>query len=92
MKTKMTLFLKKWGNSLGIRIPKNILEQIKLNDGDQLELFWDDDKIILKKASRKKYRDLKERYEAFYGMNFDKIPADGVQEDLWGGPIGKELW
>ena len=88
----ITLYLKKWGNSSGIRIPKNILDQIGLKDGDPLELFCEEDRIVIKKASRKKYKNLKERFEAFYGMPFEEIPVESTQEELWGSPIGKELW
>ena len=92
MKNKTISYLKKWGNSSGIRIPKNILEQTGLDDGEQLELLWDDKEIIIKKVPKKKFKNLKERFEAFYGVPFEEIPVEEAQEDLWGSSVGKELW
>ena len=34
----MPTTVQKWGNSLGIRIPKSIAEQVKLRNGTEVEL------------------------------------------------------
>lgn len=36
--------VKKWGNSNAIRIPLNILESLRLEDGSELEISVDKDK------------------------------------------------
>ena len=42
--------IKTWGNSQGIRIPKNILEKLGLHVSDTLQIEVIDDSIVLKKA------------------------------------------
>ncbi len=43
----MQTVVKKWGNSLGIRIPKIIVNDFSLKDGSIIEVDEQDDKIIL---------------------------------------------
>jgi len=40
----------KWGNSLGVRIPKSLLEVIGLSDNDSVELIAKDKMLIIKPA------------------------------------------
>lgn len=39
--------IQKWGNSLGIRIPKLFAKQLELNDGSQVEMVQEGNKIII---------------------------------------------
>ena len=84
--------VKKWGNSQGIRIPKEVLESISVSEGDTLQLYIDDstNSIILKKP-KKKLR-LEERLELFYNKPIDEILCTETQEVEWGTPQGKEEW
>jgi len=53
-----TVIAQKWGNSLGIRIPKEAAEKIGISQGSEIELLFsrDDKTIILKpKKLQKKY-------------------------------------
>lgn len=45
----MQTAIKKWGNSLAIRIPNPILKSLKLEEESVLEIVLQDDKIILEK-------------------------------------------
>ncbi len=36
--------LKRWGNSLGVVIPQNVLESVRAGEGDELSLFIKKDK------------------------------------------------
>jgi AbrB family looped-hinge helix DNA binding protein len=40
----------KWGNSVGVVLPKPIRDTFNLEAGDDIELFDKDNHIILKKA------------------------------------------
>lgn len=51
--TKGVLTLSKWGNSLSIRIPKNVLDILKLTNNDKVSYQLEDDKIILKPKKKK---------------------------------------
>ena len=46
----MNIFLNKWGNSLGFRLPKHILKKYNLENGSALELLEQENGIFLKKA------------------------------------------
>lgn len=50
----MEIVVKKWGNSLGIRIPASVTRGLQLGDGSVMELSQRDDRIILvpKKKNR----------------------------------------
>ena len=46
--------VKQWGNSQGIRIPKDILEKLDIHVADVLQLDIEDNAIILKKPFKHK--------------------------------------
>ena len=46
--------IKPWGNSLGIRIPKKVLEKLGLHISDTLQIEVIDDSIVLKKTFKHK--------------------------------------
>ena len=87
--------VKAWGNSQGIRIPKNILEKLGLHVSDilqeanveindMLEVKVSDGMIMLVKTFR--HQKLEERAEKFGG----KLNLDGEYE--WDKPEGREVW
>ena len=76
--------LQKWGNSDGIRIPKNLLKSLGLKTNDIVTLEQIDDKIIVTKSKNKKIS-LEERFKNYNGKNFAK-------EFIWDEPRGKEIW
>ena len=80
----MEVKLQKWGNSLGIRIPKILLQEISLDENDLVNLSIDEDKIIVSKSNNKKIS-LKERFSKYQGDNLSK-------EFEWDEPRGNELW
>jgi AbrB family looped-hinge helix DNA binding protein len=45
--------LVKWGNSVGVNIPKPIRDTLKFEAGDEVELVDKEDHVILRKASKK---------------------------------------
>ena len=61
--TKGVLTLSKWGNSLSIRIPKNVLDILKLSNNDKVSYQLKDDKIILK--PEKKESPLRKMFDGF---------------------------
>ncbi|MGI0049492.1 MAG: AbrB/MazE/SpoVT family DNA-binding domain-containing protein [Nitrososphaera sp.] len=46
--------LVKWGNSVGVNIPKPIRDTLKLEAGDEVELIDKEDHIILRKPQKSK--------------------------------------
>ena len=76
--------LQKWGNSVGIRIPSNIIKSLNLKINDVLELKTDEKKIIITK-SIKKTISLEERFKVYNGKNLAKAFE-------WDEPQGREIW
>ena len=52
--------VKQWGNSLGVRIPKEAIEQSKIQVNDVLEIVAMNGVITLRKQDRKKFSDFVE--------------------------------
>jgi antitoxin MazE len=76
--------LQKWGNSVGIRIPSNIIKSLNLKINDTLELKTEENKIIITKTIRKTIS-LEERFKAYNGKNLTK-------DFEWDEPQGREIW
>ncbi len=85
----MNTNLSKWGNSVAIRIPKKILEELNIDSNNfenvSFNVDVEGDKLILKKQQEKtKFELLAEK------SNGEKInPKVDIN---WGQPIGEEEW
>jgi antitoxin MazE len=49
----MSTTVRKWGNSLGIRVPKGIAEQVNFHEGTEVELRTDHGALIVRPKRRK---------------------------------------
>jgi antitoxin MazE len=78
--------LQKWGNSQGLRFPREILKQAEISVGEEVDISVKQGTIIVKPGFRHrgKYRlkDLISKMPVHYK------PA----EEPWGKPAGKEEW
>jgi antitoxin MazE len=75
--------LVKWGNSQAVRIPKSILEQTNLREGEELEIRVENGQIWLDPL---KYRPTLEAL-------VERItPENRHGEQDWGKPVGNEVW
>lgn len=83
----MQTTISKWGNSQGVRIPKELLDKVNLAQNDVVEVIADDENIIIKKSKKrtKKYKTIQERFQGF---------ADAYDFEIinWGKPEGHEIW
>jgi len=79
-----TATINKWGNSLGIRLPKSYCEKLRLFDGDEVPLTLEEDRIII--AAPLEGYTLRERMKAW-----DR-KRQVFEETDWGKPVGKEIW
>lgn len=77
----MNTILSKWGNSQGIRISKEILEELGFKLGDELKLSTQN-KVLKIEKSVKNIKDLFLDYEE----NYELESID------WGEIVGKEVW
>jgi antitoxin MazE len=72
-----------WGNSLGVRLPQSIAQQIGLKAGSVISISTEGDKIVLV-PERPKYT-LQELLK-------DATPEQQHDEIDWGEPQGEEVW
>lgn len=83
MSLTMQLQIGKWGNSLGIRLPRHVLEILHLNEKDQLKYSIENGKLVLEPISALKKYALKDLLAQV---------KDSGQEISWGKPEGEEVW
>lgn len=87
-----TTTIAKWGNSNGIRLPRNFLDQLGLDVNDEVEIKIKGNEIVIKKQAKRKYKNLKERMEDFYQCPLEDIKYEETKEIDWGTPKGQEIW
>ena len=83
MQSSVELQIGKWGNSLGIRLPKHISEVLQLKPKDKLNCAVDNGKLILKPVHSVRKYTLKELLA--------EVEEPG-EEISWGKPEGEEIW
>ena len=84
--------IKKWGNSQGIRLSKEILSKMNLKQNDAISIEVYDGKMVIEKINKPKYLNLQERLEAFYNRPIEEIYVESTQEVEIGAPVGSEQW
>ena len=79
----MTATISKWGNSQGVRLPKDIIQLLELSIGDKVELKREGNKVIIEPIKKKRY-DIKELVKM--------IPDDYNPHEEFHTQTGKEEW
>lgn len=80
-----TVTVSRWGNSLGLRIPKGVIDAVGLTEGDTMAVEARDGVITVRKVRSVKRYTLAEALGAFQNVGEDPS-AD------WGTPQGREEW
>jgi antitoxin MazE len=75
--------LVKWGNSKAVRIPKIVLEQAGLREGDELEIHVEEGCITIEPLHPKL---------TLESLVAGITPENRYQETDWGKAVGKEVW
>jgi antitoxin MazE len=79
----MSAVINKWGNSLGVRIPKSIAIKAGLKEGIEVDIEVEGDRITISPVKKKYQLD-----DLLAGVTPELI---GGEYD-WGQPVGKEIW
>lgn len=79
MKTK----IQKWGNSLGVRLPKNITEQKSLKDGLSVNVLLRNNQIVIEPVDEE---------ITLSGLLSDITDSNLHSESDWGKKVGAEIW
>ncbi|MDM8279120.1 AbrB/MazE/SpoVT family DNA-binding domain-containing protein [Ligilactobacillus agilis] len=74
-----------WGNSLGIRLPKKIINELNISDGTMLDVKVVDNQIIL---------DPKDEIDKlFSNFDFEEFYKNNKLEEIdFGEPVGNEMF
>ena len=72
----MNATLKQWGNSIGVRIPKEAMESSNLQLNDDVEITAFNGGITLQKKSKKTFSDITKSLVDTKGWKFDREEAN----------------
>ena len=76
--------IQKWGNSLGLRIPKSFAEQAGVEAGSEVDLSVENGELIIRPRRVPRY-DLKDLLR--------EVTAKNVHKEVeTGEPVGREVW
>ncbi|HZR19428.1 MAG TPA: AbrB/MazE/SpoVT family DNA-binding domain-containing protein [Verrucomicrobiae bacterium] len=75
--------IQKWGNSLALRLPKSVAQQIEVGEGDAVELEIGKEGLLIRPSCRE--YDLSELIREI-------TKANRHNESDWGKRAGKEAW
>lgn len=78
----MTVRVQKWGNSLGVRIPKAVADRSLIREGSELEISFEKGRVILNPT----------KVPSLTQMLAGIKPGDRPDLADWGKPVGKEVW
>ncbi|KAA9218303.1 MULTISPECIES: AbrB/MazE/SpoVT family DNA-binding domain-containing protein [Aerococcus] len=81
----MPLTINKWGNSSAIRLPKQLLEELNLSQGDKLDYQVKDGQLIIKKITEVPELTVKDLFENYDGDPVNEKPQLFEQK-------GNEKW
>lgn len=79
----MPTTLQRWGNSLAVRLPRPLLDQLGVREGAQLELRVEGERLVITRARRR---------PSLQDLLFGYTAEDRPGEVDWGQPAGREIW
>ncbi|MEW6219537.1 MAG: AbrB/MazE/SpoVT family DNA-binding domain-containing protein [Thermodesulfobacteriota bacterium] len=82
----MQATLRKWGNSVGLRIPAGLLAELHLSENSIVDLLVDNGRLIVAPARKRSWK-----------YTLSELLAGVTEENShpetdWGGPQGDEAW
>lgn len=80
----MAVTLHRWGNSIGLRVPRPMLAQLGLTAGSRVDIRIEGSRLVMEPV-RPKRLSMSELLEGF-------APDDRPDEIDWGEPVGREVW
>ena len=80
----MLTTVQKWGNSLGVRIPKPLAQDASLKEGATVQMMVQDGRLVLEAQSAPRY-ELDTLLESVNRKNIHREISSGA-------PVGKEAW
>jgi antitoxin MazE len=76
--------VKKWGNSLALRIPAPLSAALDLKEDDPVDMREEDGRLVIEKKTR--------RHPTLDEL-LAKVTPDNIHPETdWGPPVGREFW
>ncbi len=79
----MRATIAKWGNSLAVRLPRSIAQDINLSPGSAVELRVEGGSVVMTPAAKKL---------TLAELLAGHVPEHRHDETDWGPPLGTEVW
>ena len=80
----MQMHITRWGNSLGVRIPKDLARQLGMTEGMVVDVTAEGDQLVLRTAKPSYHLD-----ELLEGMTPDAM-HQALDWEGWGDDVGRE--
>jgi len=76
--------VQKWGNSLGLRIPKSFAEEVSVEEGSTVDLSVSDGQLVVRAVRRQRYA---------LRQLLAEVDDDNLHGEISSGePQGRESW
>lgn len=76
--------LQKWGNSLGLRIPKSFAAEAQVEAGSTVDISVEDGGLMVRPMRRKKY---------VLSELLRRVRSQNIHDEIaTGEPVGREVW
>ena len=76
--------IQKWGNSLGLRIPKSFAAEAQVQAGSSVDISVEDGGLVVRPMRRKRY---------VLGELLRRVTSRNMHDEIaTGEPVGREVW
>ena len=82
----MVTKVQKWGNSQGLRLAKQVLEDARISVGDDVDVTARDGVIVIAPIRRIRGKQSLQELVSRIPKNYETAEID------WGEPVGREAW
>ena len=76
----------KWGNNLAVRLPAEIVDAIRLRDGERVDIVSQDDAMVIRRTEKRMTL-----AELFDGKTAEAWRAEYAGAYDWGPDLGREV-
>lgn len=83
----MQVRVSRWGNSLAVRLPKAIADDLRLEEGQAVDLEIENGSVRMRPVARRKYPTLAEMVAEMERLGPENEPAT----EEWGREVGAEI-
>ena len=81
---KMVIKILKWGNSLGLRIPKTIAKEVGVEEGSAIDISIEGDHLVIRPVRPAKY---------CLSEMLSQVREDNIHEEITtGDAVGREVY